>query len=189
VLSLEKVGIVKEGEPVEKDLNLDLRRGTHVLLSGPNGIGKSTLLHAIATGEAKHAVLGKNVRIGYYQQDFSMLDFEQKAFDSLWNVMVEKDEQKLRSIAAGFLLGGKELGQQIKYLSEGQKGLLAFARLVLMRPGLLVLDEPTNHINFRHLPLIAQALNEYEGALLMISHIPDFVQRICLDTEIDLAKL
>jgi len=103
-------------------------------------------------------------------------------------VAQEKDEQKLRAAAAGFLLDGKALGTRIGQLSEGQKGLLSFARLVVMRPGLLILDEPTNHINFRHLPVIARALAAYEGALIMVSHIPDFVARIGIDTTVDLGS-
>jgi len=98
------------------------------------------------------------------------------------------DEGALRSAAAGFLLDGKLLAQPTGALSEGQKGLLSFCRLKLMKPGLLILDEPTNHINFRHLPIIAQALDKYEGALIMVSHIPSFVEQIRIDETIDLAS-
>jgi ATP-binding cassette subfamily F protein 3 len=73
-------------------------------------------------------------------------------------------------------------------LSEGQKGLVAFAQLTLMKPGLLILDEPTNHINFRHLPVIAKALNEYGGAMILVSHVPDFVEQIRIDQMLDLGK-
>ncbi len=189
VLEIKKVGIMKEGEPVTKDLNIVLRRGFHLLLAGPNGIGKSTLLEKIATGTAEGVILGEDIKIGYYRQDFSMLDFNQAAYDSLFDVMKEKDEHILRSTAAGFLLDGKILANKIKNLSEGQKGLLALARLVLMKPGLLILDEPTNHINFRHLPVIAKALGAYQGALIMVSHIPEFVAQIRIDTTIDLGAL
>jgi ATPase subunit of ABC transporter with duplicated ATPase domains len=73
-------------------------------------------------------------------------------------------------------------------LSEGQKGLVSFIRLVLQKPGLLILDEPTNHINFRHLPVIAEALNRYEGAMIMVSHVPDFVKKIRIDEVLELGK-
>ena len=189
VLEILKVGIIKEGEPVVKEMDLVLRRGTHMLLAGPNGIGKSTFLEKIFSGEAEGVTIGKDVRVGYYRQDFSILNFEQTAYDSLYDVMQEKDEQRLRSIAAGFLLDGRVLASQIKYLSEGQKGLLAFARLVLMKPALLILDEPTNHINFRHLPVIAEALDKYEGAMIMVSHIPDFVSKVRIDNTVDLGLL
>ena len=189
ILDINEVGIVKDGEPVSKKLSLVLRKGTHVLVSGPNGIGKSTLLRRIVARTAPGVAIGEGVRVGYYSQDFSTLDHDKKAYDCLREVMEIFDEQKLRSTAAGFLLDGKALGNTISGLSEGQKGLLVFTRLVLQRPGLLILDEPTNHINFRHLPVIAKALDEYEGSLLMVSHIPDFVSQIRIDTTIDLSKL
>ena len=94
----------------------------------------------------------------------------------------------MRAVAAGFLITGDLMERTVGQLSEGQKGLLSFARLVLMQPGLLVLDEPTNHINFRHIPVIAQAVNDYEGALILISHMPDFVKQIRIDEIIDLGK-
>ena len=77
---------------------------------------------------------------------------------------------------------------KIGSLSEGQKGLVAFARLVLQRPGLLILDEPTNHINFRHIPVIAEALDTYQGAMVLVSHVPEFVEQIRIDDILDLEK-
>jgi ATP-binding cassette subfamily F protein 3 len=77
---------------------------------------------------------------------------------------------------------------KIGNLSEGQKGLVAFARLVLLSPGLLILDEPTNHINFRHLPVIAAALNAYQGAMILVSHVPEFVDQIRIDDVLDLER-
>ncbi len=189
ILEITEVGIVKAGEYVAKKINATLRRGSHILISGPNGIGKTTLLGRIAAGTANGAQLGTDVRVGYYRQDFSTLNFNQTGYESLDEVMEKKDEQMLRSTAAGFLLDGKVLGSKISSLSEGQKGLLAFARLVLMKPALLILDEPTNHINFRHLPIMAKALDEFEGALILVSHIPDFVSQIRIDETIDLGLL
>ena len=103
--------------------------------------------------------------------------------------MAEKEsEETIRSVAAGFLITSDVINNKIGNLSEGQNGLVAFARLVLQKPDLLILDEPTNHINFRHIPIIAEALNKYEGAMILVSHIPDFVSKIRIDYTLDLDK-
>lgn len=189
VANITSVSAIVDGEPVSKERVLAVRRGMHVLFSGPNGIGKSTLLDAIANRKAAGVAIPDDILIGYYKQDFSNFDYKQPAFDALLDVMKEQDEQKLRAVAASFLLDGKVLANPIETLSEGQKGLLAYAQLVLMKPGLLILDEPTNHINFRHLPVIAEALDQYEGGLIMVSHIPDFVSKVRIDEIVDLAAI
>jgi len=189
IMEFHSVSAVKNHKLVEKELELVVRKNTHILISGPNGIGKSTLLEKISSGSGDGFKISKDIKIGYYKQDFGNLNFQQTAFDSLKEVMEKFDEHILRSTVAGFLLDGKLLDHSIEALSEGQKGLLSFCRLVLMKPGLLILDEPTNHINFRHLPVIAEALTNFEGAMLMVSHIPDFVSQIRIDQIIDLSLL
>ncbi|MDO8594098.1 MAG: ATP-binding cassette domain-containing protein [bacterium] len=184
VLQHKKTGI----KPVERKVTISLKKNNHLLLAGPNGIGKSTLLEAIAHGKAAGAKVGEGVKIGYYRQDFSTLNFEDTVHDSLASAMGRGTEEHLRSIAAGFLITGDIMYNRIKSLSEGQKGLVAFARLVLEKPGLLILDEPTNHINFRHIPIIAEALNKYEGAMILVSHVPEFVAKIRIDEVLDLEK-
>ncbi len=189
IIEFTTVSAIKDGKKIDKPIELTIRKDQHVIIKGPNGVGKSTLLERIATGSNDGYTIAKDVTIGYYKQDFSNFDFEQKAFDALKEVMALYDEHTLRSTAAGFLLDGKLLDQPIKALSEGQKGLLSFCRLVLMKPGLLILDEPTNHINFRHLPIIAKALDSFEGGMLLVSHVPDFVSQIRIDNSIDLSSL
>ncbi|XOU94308.1 MAG: ATP-binding cassette domain-containing protein [Candidatus Kerfeldbacteria bacterium] len=186
ILHITSITAMKKNKVVEKKIDILLRKDMHALVSGPNGIGKSTLLNMIIENKSEHIIIPEEIKVGYYQQNFENLDGEQTAFDALKEVMQEDDEQMLRSTAAGFLLNGSLLMNKIKSLSEGQKGLLSFCRLVLMKPGLLILDEPTNHINFRHLPIIAKALDQYKGALIMVSHIPEFVEQIRIDDEINL---
>jgi len=178
----------KGGKPKAHKANIPLKKKQHLLIKGPNGIGKSTLIEGIATGTAEGALIQKGVKVGYYRQDFGALDFNSTVFDALMKAMGKQDEEKMRKTAAGFLLLGDAMGKRIGTLSEGQKGLVAFAQLVLMQPGLLILDEPTNHINFRHLPVIAKALNEYEGAMVLVSHVPEFVEQIRIDQVLDLGK-
>jgi len=173
-----------------KKVEKKLTRRSRLLISGPNGIGKSTLLRSLINEKHDGVKILDGVRVGYYSQDFATLDFEQTVFESLNSIVVEEvDEQQKRSIAAGFLLFGNLMDRKVGQLSEGQKGLLSFARLVLLKPGLLVLDEPTNHINFRHIPVIAKAINDYEGALILISHMEEFVKDIHVDDYLDLGKL
>jgi ATP-binding cassette subfamily F protein 3 len=151
------------------------------LLAGPNGIGKSSLLESLATGSSKGGHITPGVKVGYYRQDFSTLNFEDTVYDSLMSVMEKQIVEHMRSTAASFLITGDMVFSKIGDLSEGQKGMVSFARLVLQKPGLLILDEPTNHINFRHIPVIAEALNKYEGAMVLVSHVPEFVSKIRID--------
>ncbi|MFZ2555897.1 MAG: ATP-binding cassette domain-containing protein, partial [Minisyncoccia bacterium] len=176
------------GKPKVHKKDLALKKNQHLLLTGPNGIGKSTLLERIASGHADGAHIQKGIRIGYYRQDFSNLDFEATVYQELAKVMKIEIEEKLRATAAGFLITPEMIHAKIGHLSEGQKGLVALARLVLMKPGLLILDEPTNHMNFRHLPVIAKALDQFEGAMILVSHVPEFVKQIRIDETLDLAK-
>ena len=192
IISVSSLSMIKNHKVVERKMKASLKRNQHLLLKGPNGIGKSTLLESIATGKASGASIQKGIRVGYYRQDFSTLNFDETVFTSLKNIVMEStgrfDEERMRSVASGFLITGELMNTKIGSLSEGQKGLVAFARLVIEQPGLLILDEPTNHINFRHLPIIAQALDKYQGAMILVSHVPEFVSQIRIDEVLDLDK-
>lgn len=192
IVNFESVNILKNHKPKTIKVNIKLRKNKHLLLSGPNGIGKSTLLEALANNKAPGVIISPDVRIGYYRQDFSTLNFEHTVFEALADVARKitgrVDEERIRATAASFLITGDMVHTKIGSLSEGQKGLVAFASLVIQRPGLLILDEPTNHINFRHLPVIAKALDEYEGAMILVSHVPEFVEQIRIDDILDLDK-
>ncbi|MFZ3011562.1 MAG: ATP-binding cassette domain-containing protein [Minisyncoccia bacterium] len=192
ILSISSFTTMKNGKIIKHKAHISLHKSNHLLLQGPNGIGKTTLLERLASGHADGEKVKEGTRIGYYRQDFSTLNFEDTVYQSLASAMIEGgerlDEERMRSIAAGFLITGEFIRTKIGDLSEGQKGLVAFARLVLQKPGLLILDEPTNHINFRHLPIIAKALDEYKGAMILVSHVPEFVKQIKIDEVLDLEK-
>ena len=188
IIQINSFTMMRGPKASARKTNITLKKGQRLLLKGPNGIGKTTLLEAIANGKNQNASIAPGVRVGYYRQDFSILDFEQSVRESLLDACANKDEQHVREVAASFLITSELINSKVGKLSEGQKGLVAFARLVLQKPGLLILDEPTNHINFRHIPVIAAALNRYAGALILVSHLPSFVAKIRIDQELDLEK-
>lgn len=189
VVTIKSALVIKDGVPQRKPINLTLKRETHLFVSGPNGIGKSTFLEALASGDTDCAEITPGVKIGYYRQDFSTLDFDATVFDTLLSVMEEKNKELVYKIAAKFLIPAELIQNKVESLSEGQKGLLMFARLYAEKPTLLILDEPTNHINFRHLPVIAAALDAYTGTMIFVSHVPDFYAQIRIDEVIDLESL
>jgi len=179
-------------QEVTKLTRIFLEKNKHLLIIGPNGIGKSTLIESLAKGTSEGVMMSQGIRIGYYRQDFSTLDFNDTVYESFVKAVKETGgpiyEQQIRTVASGFLITQEHIHSPIGSLSEGQKGLVSFARLVLLRPGLLILDEPTNHINFRHLPRIAEALNSYRGMMILVSHVPDFVKQIRIDEVLDLER-
>jgi len=189
IVSIKTVSLITEMGPAIKRVDLDLKRNTHLLVSGPNGIGKSTFLEALANGDTERAVITPGVKVGYYRQDFSTLDFDKTVAETLLPVTDDGSMETAYRVAARFLLPAELVQNKVASLSEGQKGLLMFAYLFLEKPELLILDEPTNHINFRHLPVIAEALDQYKGTMIFVSHVPDFVSDIRIDEVLDLESL
>lgn len=179
----EYVGYVAK---IKEPIVTELVKGSRLRILGPNGVGKSTLFRAFLTGQK--ADINPKIKVGYYSQDFSELDFNESAYDSLLSVYPIAKPQEIYEAGARFLLNGDILKNKIESLSEGQKGLLCYARLYLQKPGLLILDEPTNHINFRHIPVITKAINEYEGPVIFVSHLPDFFEKIKNVRELDLER-
>lgn len=222
IITINTIGLMNSNyKVVECKLPLTIKKWEKYILSGPNGIGKSTLLKKLMTvhkykskimkeyldiveknkedlfikepdtthPKEKEAMIHNKVRVGYYSQDFGTLDMNMSVRDALGEVTNQATDEDIYRVAAKFLLTGTLLKNTIWSLSEGQKGLLCYARFVLQRPHLLILDEPTNHINFRHLPIIAQAINDYEWAIIMVSHDIGFTWQLNNITEINLGKL
>ncbi|MEX0933394.1 MAG: ABC-F family ATP-binding cassette domain-containing protein [Candidatus Paceibacterota bacterium] len=183
------IPVIKKGERKEKKKRIELRQGDKLLVKGPNGIGKTTFLESFVREPDYFADVHERVKIGYYAQDFSGLDYEATVFDVLKRASAEDIEEKIRATAARFLIGGDLVYKPVHTLSEGQKGLVSFARLVLESPGLLILDEPTNHINFRHVPIIAKAVRNFEGAVIIVSHDESFLKDIGETLVVDMGAL
>jgi ATP-binding cassette subfamily F protein 3 len=189
LVEISSVTIMKDHKPTKKKVEVTISKRHRLLIVGPNGIGKSTLLEALASGKEKGAIITPGVKIGYYRQDFSGLDTDKTVYEILAAEMEMPKQQDIYATAARFMLPGDKVQTKVGALSEGQKGLLCFARFTLQKPTLLILDEPTNHINFRHIPVIAEALNEYEGGMILVSHDTEFVNQVVMNEELDLGAL
>jgi ATP-binding cassette subfamily F protein 3 len=190
IITISKITLMnREHEIVAHDMELVITKGERYILTGPNGIGKSTLLKKLVHKTDPYAMITEGVNVGYYSQDFEALDMDQTVWDSLHSVAEVITDQEVFRVASQFLLTSDLLKNKVHSLSEGQKGLLCYARFVIQKPDLLILDEPTNHINFRHLPVIAASLNTYKGALVMVSHDEGFVREMENVREIDLKRL
>lgn len=189
IVTIKAVSRLIRGKSQLLPFELILKRNTHLLITGPNGIGKTTFLEALANANPDLVEIHPEASIGYYRQDFSTLDFEKTVFEILFDAAKEKNKEIVYRLAAKFLLPAALVQNKVISLSEGQKGLLMFAKLYAEEHPILIFDEPTNHINFRHIPVIAEALDEYKGTLIFVSHVMDFVSSVRIDEVLDMESV
>jgi ATP-binding cassette subfamily F protein 3 len=160
-------------------VNLLVERGEKVALVGRNGEGKTTLSKIIVGDvpyEEGKAIVGYNVNIGYYAQNQDdLMSGDDTVYDTLEKVAVGDIRSKLRNILAAFLFRGEDIDKKVKILSGGERSRLAMAKLILEPYNLLVLDEPTNHMDMRSKDILKNALTAYDGALVMVSHDREFL--------------
>ncbi len=163
---------------VLRNVDLMLDRGEKVALLGKNGEGKTTF-SKIVVGELDYTgkmELGHNVSMGYYAQDQAeSLDSSKTVFQTLDDVARGEVRTKLRDILGSFLFGGEDIDKKVSVLSGGERGRLALAKLLLEPVNLLVLDEPTNHLDMHSKDVLKQALQKYDGAMIIVSHDRDFL--------------
>jgi ATP-binding cassette, subfamily F, member 3 len=181
VLHLDSLHIGYQGEAVSKNLSFRLTRGESVALVGPNGIGKSTLLKTIIdklpplSGGFR---LGSNVAIGYYDQEQAELTSNKRVLNELWDDYPNRPEKEIRTILGNFLFSGEDVLKIVSTLSGGEKARLALAKLMMQKSNFLILDEPTNHLDLDSKEVLENALVDYPGTILFVSHDRYFINRI-----------
>lgn len=181
VLQVRDATIGYDGEPIIEHVTMRLTRGDSVALVGPNGIGKSTLLKSIVNKlQLLHGdvAFGSNVSVGYYDQEQANLTSSKRVLNELWDEYPLQPEKEIRTILGNFLFTGDDVLKPVSSLSGGQKARLALAKLMMQKSNLLILDEPTNHLDLNSKEILENALIDYPGTLLFVSHDRYFINRV-----------
>ncbi|WP_270584157.1 ABC-F family ATP-binding cassette domain-containing protein [Bacillus smithii] len=167
--------------PVSENIHLNINRGESIALVGPNGVGKTTLLKTIIglLQPIKGSVqFGTNVEIGYYDQEQANLTSNKTVLHELWDDFPDYNEKEIRTVLGNFLFSGDHVLKTVSSLSGGEKARLALAKLMMKKANFLILDEPTNHLDLDSREVLENALIDYPGTLLFVSHDRYFINRI-----------
>ncbi len=166
----------------------EIKRGEKVALLGPNGIGKTTLLKiimGIVSSDSGSIRLGTNVNIGYYDQEQENLNYDRIVIDEIWDEYPRMNQTDLRTKLAAFLFQGEDVFKEIFKLSGGEKSRISLLKLMLSKSNLLLMDEPTNHLDILSKQVLEDALSNYSGTVLFISHDRYFINKVA-DKVVDL---
>lgn len=163
------------------NLNMEIKRGEHVALIGSNGTGKTTILKIINRLVPKDGgtiALGARVRVGYYDQEHQILSLHKTIFEEISDSYPDLTNTKIRNVLAAFLFTGEDVFKKIEDLSGGERGRVSLAKLMLSPANFLILDEPTNHLDIQSKEILEEAIRNYEGTVLCVSHDRYFINKI-----------
>ena len=181
VLAMEEVAVGYDGIPVSKGIDIRVYKQDRIALIGPNGVGKSTILKTIV--KAQEPLSGKirygtNVQFGYYDQEQATLIGTGTVLQELWDAWPMMNEKDVRSVLGRFLFTGEDVEKSVMSLSGGEKARLSLAKLMLQKSNTLILDEPTNHLDLDSKEILENALDDFPGTLIFVSHDRYFINRI-----------
>ncbi len=184
---LEAVGLSKAfpDKPLFNDFNLKIFRDEKVFLLGPNGCGKSTFLKILnkeQTADYGTIKFGSNVKIGYFDQNIDKLSSEKTVLDEVWDLYRFMTETEIRSALAMFLFRGEDVFKKVSALSGGERAKISLLKIMLAKPNLLILDEPTNHLDIVSREVLENALLDFNGTLLVVSHDRYFINKLASRT-------
>ncbi len=181
VLTMNSLAVGYDGKKVSDGISFRVFKGDSIALVGPNGIGKSTLLKTIIQklpSLAGTIQYGTNLTIGYYDQEQAKLSSNKRVLNELWDDYPLKTEKEIRTVLGQFLFSGDDVLKIVSTLSGGEKARIALAKLMLEKANLLILDEPTNHLDLDSKEILENALIDYPGTILFVSHDRYFINRI-----------
>ncbi len=173
VLTVEHLSKQFDGQVLFQDVSFEIKRGEHVAVIGDNGTGKTTLLkilNQVQTADSGSFTLGAKVQIGYYDQEHHVLHDEKTIFEEISDAYPSLNNTQIRNTLAAFQFTGDEVFKEIRSLSGGEKGRVSLAKLMLSEANFLILDEPTNHLDIASKEILEEALNNYSGTVLYVSH-------------------
>ena len=180
VLSVDGLSKQFDGQVLFQDVDFEIKRGEHVAVIGDNGTGKTTLLkilNQVIQADSGMFTLGAKVRIGYYDQEHHVLHDEKTIFDEISDDYPSLNNTQIRNTLAAFQFTGDDVFKEIRSLSGGEKGRVSLAKLMLSEANFLILDEPTNHLDITSKEILEEALNNYSGTVLYVSHDRYFINQ------------